>query len=116
VKYRLIIEEFGGWELFQRLLTAVARIARRHDTSVGSVALRWVLDQPMVAAAIVGARHVSHLRSTIAALSLALTAEDRAGLDAVLADSVGPLGDVYALEREKGGQHAAIMRYNLNRL
>jgi hypothetical protein len=62
------------------------------------------------------ARHASHLRSTIAALSLALTAEDRAGLDAVLADSVGPLGDVYALEREKGGQHAAIMRYNLNRL
>lgn len=116
VKYRLIIEEFGGWELFQRLLAVVARIARRHNTSIGSVALRWVMDQPMVAAAIVGARHASHLPSTIAALALALSADDLAALDVVLADATGPRGDVYSLEREKGGRHSAIMRYNLNRL
>jgi aryl-alcohol dehydrogenase-like predicted oxidoreductase len=116
VKYRLIIEEFGGWELFQRLLAVLARIARRHSTSIGSVALRWVLDQPMVAAAIVGARHTSHLPWTLAALALSLTQEDLAALDVVLADSAGPHGDVYALERAKGGRHAAIMRYNLNRL
>jgi aryl-alcohol dehydrogenase-like predicted oxidoreductase len=116
VKYRLIIEEFGGWEQFQRLLGAVARIAQQHRTSIGGVALRWVLDQPMVAAAIVGARHAGHLPSTLSALALTLRAEDLAALDVVLADSAGPRGDVYALEREKGGPHAAIMRYNLNRL
>ena len=115
VKYRLIIEEFGGWELFQQLLAAVSRIAQQHRTSIGSVALRWVLDQPMVAAAIVGARHASHLPSTLASLALTLSAADLAALDVVLADSTGPRGDVYALEREKGGRHAAIMRYNLNR-
>ncbi|MCC6245626.1 MAG: aldo/keto reductase, partial [Gemmatimonadaceae bacterium] len=26
----------------------------------------------------------------------------------------GPRGEVYALERHKGGPHASIMRYNLN--
>jgi len=116
VKYRLIIDEFGGWEPFQRLLDAVARIARGHDTSIGSVALRWVMDQPMVAAAIVGARHAIHLPSMLAAPALTLTDEDLAALDAVLAESAGPRGEVYALERERGGRHAAIMRYNLNRL
>jgi aryl-alcohol dehydrogenase-like predicted oxidoreductase len=116
VKYRLIIEEFGGWEQFQRLLAAVARIAQQHRTSIGSTALRWVLDQPMVAAAIVGARHAGHLPSTLSAFAHTLTAEDVDALYVVLAESTGPRGDVYALEREKGGRHAAIMRYNLNRL
>jgi aryl-alcohol dehydrogenase-like predicted oxidoreductase len=114
-KYRLVIEEFGGWGHFQRLLDELGRIAGRHDTSVASVALRWVLDQPMVAAAIVGARHARHLPATIAAPGLALTADDRAAIEAVLAEAVGPGGDVYGLERAKGGRHAAIMRYNLNR-
>ena len=30
VKYKLIIDDFGGWELFQRLLRALRRIADRH--------------------------------------------------------------------------------------
>jgi aryl-alcohol dehydrogenase-like predicted oxidoreductase len=114
VKYRLIIEEFGGWESFQQLLAVLGRIAARHATSIGSVALRWVLDQPTVAAVIVGARHAGHLEATLDAVRLALTGEERALLDTLVA-SAGPHGDVYTLERDKGGRHAAVMRYNLNR-
>lgn len=115
VKYKLIIEEFGGWDRFQQLLAAVGAIAVAHHTTVGAVALRYVLDQPAVAAAIVGARHAGHLPATLAATTLTLSNDEQASLRALLATATGPGGDVYALERDKGGRHAAIMRYNLNK-
>ena len=61
VKYRLIIDEFGAWEQFQALLTLLKAIGDKHGVSLSSVATRWVLDQPQVAAGIVGARYASHL-------------------------------------------------------
>jgi aryl-alcohol dehydrogenase-like predicted oxidoreductase len=114
-KYHLIIEEFGGWTRFQHLLAALAAIARRHDVGISSVAIRHVLDRPQVAAAIVGATSARHLATTLQAASLELTDEDRRDIDAILAGAPGPAGDVYALEREKGGRHAGVMRYELNK-
>ncbi|MFM8517215.1 MAG: aldo/keto reductase, partial [Nevskiaceae bacterium] len=71
-KYRLIIEEFGGWELFQQLLEVLQHVALRHDVDIASVATRFVLDQRGVAAAIVGATSTAHLAQhrTIAELTL----------------------------------------------
>lgn len=115
VKYRLIIEEFGGWDAFQDLLVELDRVARQLDVSIGTVALCWVLDQPMVAAAIVGARHAGHLGATLDAGRVRLSPDQRAALDRAVAGAAGPQGDVYGLERQKGGRHASIMRYNLNR-
>ncbi len=114
VKYRLIIDEFGGWARFQRLLGAAAEVARRHDTSIGAVAIAWVLEQPQVAGVIVGARDARHLPPTVAASGLALTDHDRAILEAVLAEGPGVSGEVYGLERVSGGRHAAVMKYDLN--
>jgi len=116
VKYKLIIDEWGGWEPFQTLLRAMHEVAQRHGTTIGAVALRWVLDQPGVSAAIVGSRNAKHLPGTLAALTLALSDAERATLAGALGDAPGPTGDVYALEREKGGRHAATMRYGLNRM
>lgn len=116
VKYKLIIDEWGGWEPFQALLHALHRVAKHHGTTIGAVALRWVLDQRGVAAAIVGARNARHLPATLAALSLELSDHERRELALALGDGPGPSGDVYALERETGGRHAAIMRYGLNRM
>jgi aryl-alcohol dehydrogenase-like predicted oxidoreductase len=113
-KYHLIIDEFGGWPLFQELLRALAHIARRHGVSIGSVAIRWVLDRPQAAAAIVGATSTRHLDSTLQALTLRLDDADRGAIADVLSRAHGPGGDVYALEREEGGKHARIMRYELN--
>lgn len=113
-KYKLIIDEFGGWALFQELLATLAAVAARHAVTVGTVAIRWVLDQPAVAAVIVGARHAGHLGDTCAALALQLTDADRQSIGAVLARAMGPTGDVYALERDREGRHGRIMRYNLN--
>jgi aryl-alcohol dehydrogenase-like predicted oxidoreductase len=115
VKYKLIIDEFGGWETFQEMLACLARIGERHDVSAGTVALRWVLDQAGVSAVIVGARHSRHLEAAVRTFAFALDDEERAEIARVQSGSSGPSGDVYGLERVKGGKHAAVMRYSLNR-
>ncbi len=113
-KYKLVIDEFGGWDLFQELLTCVADVARKHRVLPATVAIRWVLERSAVAAAIVGARSAEHLAATMAVFSLVLDAEDLAALDAVLGRRSGPEGDIYGLERDPSGPHARIMRYELN--
>jgi aryl-alcohol dehydrogenase-like predicted oxidoreductase len=113
VKYRLIVEEFGGWERLQEMLAALGGVAARHGVSIGAVALRWVLDQPDVSGVIVGARHARHLEQTTEAFAFALDEADRATIARVQAASRGPGGDTYDLERVKGGAHASIMRYTL---
>jgi aryl-alcohol dehydrogenase-like predicted oxidoreductase len=114
VKYRLIIEEFGGWPLFQRLLKTLDQIAQRHEVALSTVAARHVLDQPQVAAVIVGARDREHLDATLEIGRLNLTEADREEIEAVLAERTGPGGEVYTLERDRGGRHGAIMKYNLS--
>ena len=78
MKYRLIIDEFGGWDRFQNLLAGLNALAARHGVGIGAVAIRWVLDQPGVSGVIVGARHARHLDRVIQACTLALDADDRA--------------------------------------
>src|SRR5687767_11283321 len=115
LKYRLIIDEFGGWDRFQSMLSTLHAVAARHGVTIGAVAIRWVLDQPQVAGVIVGARHARHLEATLQACALELDSEDREAIARVQVSSSGPDGDVYALERIKGGLHAAVMRYTLQR-
>lgn len=114
VKYRLIIDEFGPWDLFQALLQTLQAIGDKHGVALSSVATRWVLDQPQVAAAIVGARYARHLPKTLEVFGFALDAEDRAKIDAILAQAGGPNGPVYGLEGDRSGRHGRIMKYNLN--
>ncbi len=114
-KYKLIIDDFGGWELFQALLAALRRVADRHGTDIATVASAAMLGRPGVAAVIVGARNRSHLASNLAISELVLDAEDMAGIDAVLGAARALEGDVYTLERDRGGRHGAIMKYNLSK-
>jgi aryl-alcohol dehydrogenase-like predicted oxidoreductase len=115
LKYRLIVDEFGGWDRFQQLLSVLDAIAKGHGVGIGAVALRWVLDQPGVRGVIVGARHGGHLAAILAAATLTLDEDDSARIARVQMLAAGPGGDVYGLERVKGGRHASIMRYTLNR-
>lgn len=113
-KYKLIIDDFGGWELFQRLLRTLRVIASRHGTDIATIASRAMLDQPQVGAVIVGARDRSHLKSNLAIMQVNLTAADHAEIAAIMAERQGPEGDTFALERDRGGRHGSIMKYNLN--
>ncbi len=115
IKYKLIIDDFGGWDLFQALLRTLSDIAVRHRVGVATVAARRMLDQPGVAAVIIGARSTAHLDEMIRIGELRLTAEDHRQIDAILAQRQGPHGEVFALERDRDGRHGRIMKYNLNR-
>lgn len=114
VKYRLIIEDFGGWALYQELLRALDAIARKHRSNIAAVAVRYVLDKPQVATALVGARDASHLDETLDIFRVRLDAEDRSRIGEVVSRARGPAGDCYDLERVKGGKHAGIMYMNQN--
>ena len=114
VKYRLIIDEFGPWERFQRLLGALKSVGDRYGVPLSAVATRWVLDQPQVAAAIVGARYARHLPETLGVFAFAMDDADRAEIGTVLAEAEGPNGPVYGLEKDRTGRHGRIMKYNLN--
>jgi aryl-alcohol dehydrogenase-like predicted oxidoreductase len=115
IKYKLVIDDFGGWDAFQALLRALQAIGRRHGVSIATVATRWVLDRPGVAAAIVGARYADHLQDTLAVFGLKMDADDHALLAPLLQAHAGPAGDTYTLERDRTGRHGRIMKYNLNK-
>lgn len=115
VKYRLIIDEFGGWDALQSLLHALQSVATRHGVDIGTIATRWVIDRPAVGAAIVGATNTAHLAAHTAVGRVQLNATDHAAIDPVLAAHSGPSGDVYELERDRDGPHGRIMRYSLNK-
>ena len=113
-KYRLIIDEFGGWHAYQSLLRTLATVADEHGVDAATVALRFVLDQPGVAAAIVGFSSVARMADNGRALGLELTREDHARVRSHTDAAPGPGGDIFALERDRDGPHGRIMRYELN--
>ena len=114
IKYRLVIDDAGGWEVFQRLLALLREIAVRHDVGIANVAQRWVLDQPAVGAVIVGMRTMASAERTVRTLTVTLSNSERAGIATALTAMPGPAGDVYAAERDATSPHAGIIRYNLN--
>ena len=113
-KYKLIIDDFGGWDLFQALLQTLRRIADRHGSDIATVASAAMLNRPAVAAVIVGARNRSHLARNVAISELRLSEQDLAEIAAIQAQGSIPEGDTYTLERDRDGRHGNIIKYNLN--
>lgn len=114
IKYRLMIDEIGGWDLFQALLATLKVIANKHGVSLASVAARWVLDQPQVAAVIIGARNAAHLDRYAELFRFELDEDDLGKINDMRQAMAIPPGDVFDLERDKDGRHGKIMKYNLN--
>ena len=113
-KYRLIIEDFGGWDLFQQLLSVLQHIGSGKSVDLSTIAMRYMLDQPGVAAIIIGARTAEHLHKTLRVFDIELGIHDHQMIKSVLSESPGIQGPVYALERDRSGPHGRIMKYNLN--
>lgn len=115
VKYKLMIEEFGGWELFQQLLRTLKTIADKHQVKITNVASRFILARNRVGAVIIGARGIDHLAANLKTFDFKLDKEDFDQIDQVINLRKGPPGDVFDIERIKDGPHGLIMKYNLNR-
>jgi aryl-alcohol dehydrogenase-like predicted oxidoreductase/enamine deaminase RidA (YjgF/YER057c/UK114 family) len=100
MKYGRFLRVAGGWSALQRMLSAAASVASRHDVSIANVASRFILDQPGVAGVIVGARlgEREHIDDTLELFSLKLTDEDRSEIQTALATLQpipGDCGDEY---------------------
>jgi aryl-alcohol dehydrogenase-like predicted oxidoreductase len=102
-KYKRMVDDWGGWGLFQELLAALGDVATRHARSITTVAVRWVLDRPAVAGAILGRRLglSDHRDDDARVFAFGLDAEDHARIEAVQAKSrdllslIGDCGDEY---------------------
>ena len=119
-KYLLVVEEVGGWDALQGLLRALEAVAgaRAADLTadLATVASAYALAQPGVRACIVGARNTEHLREHLRLLKgFALTPQELAGLEAARRAYPELPGGVYALERDIGGRHGRVMKYELGK-
>ncbi len=99
-KYKRFIDVIGGWQPLQSLLATLSAIAKRHGVSVSNVATRWVLQQPAVAAVIIGARlgESEHRADNLRLFSFTLDAADLAAIESATAGLrpvPGDCGDEY---------------------
>ena len=102
-KYKNMIDGWGGWRLFQELLSTLKQIADKYSVSISNVAARYILDKPTVAGVIVGARlGVSeHIEDNTKVFNFTLDAEDLNQINAVSSKSrdlyqlIGDCGDEY---------------------
>ena len=102
-KYKQMIDAWGGWDLFQQLLTVLRSVADKHGMSIANVAVRYVLDRPVVAGVIVGARLgvAEHISDNARVFNFNLDDEDLEFIESALAQSrdlyriIGDCGDEY---------------------
>jgi len=102
-KYKNMIDAWGGWSLFQELLKTLKAIAQKHDVTIPNIAVRYILEQPTVAGAMVGTRLgiSQHIEENAQVFEFSLDAEDNQTLNSVFSQSrdlmqiIGDCGDEY---------------------
>jgi aryl-alcohol dehydrogenase-like predicted oxidoreductase len=102
-KYKRMIDAWGGWRLFQELLSNLNRIAQKHNVSIANVATRYILDKPGVAGVIIGVRLgiVDHINDNKQVFDLTLDKSDLNDINYVckksnnLFERIGDCGDEY---------------------
>jgi aryl-alcohol dehydrogenase-like predicted oxidoreductase len=102
-KYKKMIDTWGGWNLFQELLSTLKRIAQKNNVTIANVAARYVLAKSAVAGVIIGVRLgiVDHITSSLQVFNFNLDTSDYEAIDAVCAKSnnlfekIGDCGDEY---------------------
>lgn len=113
VKYMQVIEDSLGLEGMQRLLALLKQIADGHGASVSNVATRYILQQPGVAAAIVGVRNSRHVEDNVRLFEFELTDGECAAIRALLDEYPSLEGDPYTLERTSP-RYRGIIKMKLN--
>jgi aryl-alcohol dehydrogenase-like predicted oxidoreductase len=102
-KYKQMIDAWGGWNLFQELLSTLKRIAQKYNVSIANVAIRYILDKSTVAGIIIGVRLgiVDHRNNNMQVFNFSLDKTDCDAIDSVCTKSnnlfeiIGDCGDEY---------------------
>jgi len=102
-KYKKMIDAWGGWALFQELLSTLNRIAQKCNVSIANVATRYILDKAAVAGVIIGARLgiSDHINNNGKVFNFSLDKSDYNDIEEVctksnnLFETIGDCGDEY---------------------
>ena len=102
-KYKNMIDEWGGWSLFQELLSVLDSIAKKHKCSIANIATRFILDKPQVAGVIIGSRLgiINHREDNTKTFDIKLDQKDMSLIKTITAKSndlfeiIGDCGDEY---------------------
>ena len=102
-KYKNMIDEWGGWSLFQELLLVLDSIAKKHKCSIANIATRFILDKPQVAGVIIGSRLgiINHREDNTKTFDIKLDQKDISLIKTITAKSndlfeiIGDCGDEY---------------------
>ena len=102
-KYKQMIDAWGGWPLFQQLLSVLRSIADKHQVSIANVAERYILEKPAVAGVIIGARLgvAEHIAENARLFGFHLDDDDNQAIETVSANArdlyriIGDCGDEY---------------------
>jgi aryl-alcohol dehydrogenase-like predicted oxidoreductase len=102
-KYKNMIDEWGGWSLFQELLRTLDEIAQKHKVSIPNVATRYILDKPQVAGVIIGVRLgiAEHITDNFPVFDMKLDDEDCEKIKTVICKS----RDLFASIGDCGGEY-----------
>ena len=102
-KYYNMISAWGGWELFQELLSALNEVAKKHQSSIPNVVTRLILDKPQVGGVIIGARLgiSEHREENLKVFDLELDSQDHDKIQSIISKAndlfsvIGDCGDEY---------------------
>ena len=102
-KYKNIIDAWGGWQLFQELLSVLDSIAEKHNCSIANIATRFVLDKPQVAGVIIGARLgiAEHREDNAKVFDVKLDSQDISSINSITAKS----NDLFDVIGDCGGEY-----------
>jgi aryl-alcohol dehydrogenase-like predicted oxidoreductase len=102
-KYHNMVDAWGGWDLFQKLLAALDKIAKKHHTAIANVATRFVLDKPQVAGVIIGTRLgiTQHIEQNKQTFSLLLDSDDYSAISEVATQA----NDLYEIIGDCGSEY-----------
>jgi aryl-alcohol dehydrogenase-like predicted oxidoreductase len=104
-KYKKMIDVWGGWKLFQKLLLTLNSIAKKHNVSIPNLATNYILAKATVAGVIIGVRLgiVDHLNDNVNVFNFNLDKSDCDSIDAIcenannLFDLIGDCGEEYRI-------------------
>lgn len=113
-KYLRIINDWGDWELFQRLLKELQRIANKYDVTLSDIAVAWTLWRLSRGAVIIGARNKNHVLSIHRLQSTILESDDFKAIDTIYSQWIPIEWDCFDLERYES-RHRDIMKFDLNK-
>lgn len=111
-KYKLLIQTACGWKEFQRRLIILSELATKYRCDIASIAVAALLQGGQIDAAIIGlsSRNFFLQNRRLAELPI-LEIQD---LQEITTWECYLQEDAYDVERNKGGVHSKVMKYNLN--